>query len=50
MKIRKNLFALSTVIAATLILAPSCGKKGGSQTTGFGYNSKKWGGFENTTV
>ena len=47
MKIRKNLFALSTVIAATLILAPSCGKKGGSQTTGFGYNSKKWGGFEN---
>jgi len=47
MKIRKNLFALSTVLAATLILAPSCGKKGGSQTTGFGYNSKKWGGFEN---
>jgi formylglycine-generating enzyme len=47
MKRKKSLFALSSVLAATLLVLPSCANKNKSSTTGFGYNSKKWGGFEN---
>lgn len=47
MKRKKSLFALTTVVAATLLILSSCGNKNKSQTTGFGYNSRKWGGFEN---
>lgn len=38
---------MSTILASVLILAPSCANKNKSKTTGFGYNSQKWGGFEN---
>lgn len=47
MKRKKSLIALSTVLAAALLITPSCANKNKSKTTGFGYNSKKWGGFEN---
>ncbi len=47
MKRKKSLLAMSTILASVLILAPSCANKNKSKTTGFGYNSQKWGGFEN---
>jgi len=46
MKRKKSLFALSSLLAASFILFPSCSKNN-SKTTGIAYNSKKWGGFEN---
>lgn len=46
MKRKKSLIALSSALAAAFILLPSC-TKNASKTTGFGYNSRKWGGFEN---
>jgi len=48
MNIRKNLLALTTILTIALMLMPACSNKNNSKTTGFGYNSRKWGGFENT--
>lgn len=45
---KKSIVALSSVLTAACLLFPSCSKKNsGSQTTGFGFNSAKWGGYEN---
>lgn len=47
MNIRKNLLALTSILTIALMLMPACSNKNNSKTTGFGYNSRKWGGFEN---
>jgi gliding motility-associated lipoprotein GldJ len=44
---KKSLLAISTLMAGIMLLTPSCANKNKSKTTGFGYNSRKWGGFEN---
>jgi len=43
----KNLLKLGTILLAAILVLPSCGKKERSSTTGWVYNSTKWGGFEN---
>ncbi len=47
MKRRNQIAALSSILAIALLIVPSCGNKNKSSTTGYGYNSRKWGGFEN---
>ena len=47
MKRKTNFLTLTTILSAAIILFPSCSNKNKSSTTGFGYNSRKWGGFEN---
>src|SRR6478672_3885308 len=47
MKRKTSFLTLTSVLAAALLIMPSCGNKNKSSTTGFGYNSRKWGGFEN---
>ena len=46
MKPTTKFLSSTTLIVASLLILASCSKNK-SQTTGFGYNSKKWGGFEN---
>ncbi len=46
MRRKNNSIAVSSLLAIALLIAPSCSKNK-SSTTGFGYNSRKWGGFEN---
>lgn len=47
MKRKTSFLTLTSVLAAAALILPSCGNKNKSSTTGFGYNSRKWGGFEN---
>jgi formylglycine-generating enzyme len=42
----KQIWSLSLVVCASLLLLTSCGKKSKSSTTGWNYNDPKWGGFE----
>jgi len=42
----KNLLKLGTILMGAMLLFSSCGKKERSSSTGWVYNSTKWGGFE----
>ncbi len=46
MTLKSKSFSVAVSVLAAVIILPSCSKNK-SQTTGFGYNSKKWGGYEN---
>ena len=42
----KNLLKLGTILLGAMLIFSSCGKKERSSSTGWVYNSTKWGGFE----